>query len=199
MSLTLQNRIELVTAPAADVLSLADTKAHMRIEHDNDDTLLFGLINTATAYLDVTGALGKAMINQTWAEWVSPNPSTVTLSLGPVQSVSAVKYYDTNNALQTATLSNFYVLGTSGKTTIKPKPNVTWPTTFQRDDAIKIEYVIGYGASANDVPATVRHAMLMLVAHWYENREAELIGVNSKTLPFGFDDLIGMERATWYG
>jgi len=39
----------------------------------------------------------------------------------------------------------------------------------------------------------------MLVSHYYENRENELIGTISKTLPYGFDDLIGMERAAYYG
>ena len=86
--------------------------------------------------------------------------------------------------MQTATLSNFHVLGTSGRILVSPKTGYAWPTTFQRDDAIKIEYVIGYGDAAANVPETVRHALLMLVAHYYENRENKLVGVTSKTLPF---------------
>jgi hypothetical protein len=39
----------------------------------------------------------------------------------------------------------------------------------------------------------------MLVAHYYENREPELIGTISKTLPYGFEDLIGVERSSYYG
>jgi uncharacterized phiE125 gp8 family phage protein len=157
------------------------------------------LIQTAIDYVDVTGTLGKAMITQTWGEWIAPNPGTVTLSLGPVQSVSAVKYYDTENAIQTATLSDFYVLGTKGRTTVKPKPGQAWPSTFTRDDAIKIEYVIGYGAARSDVPQTVRHGLMMLIAHWYENRENELMGTISKTLPHGFEALMDYERGSWYG
>ena len=91
------------------------------------------------------------------------------------------------------------MLGTSGRTVVSPKTGFSWPTTFQRDDAIKIEYVIGYGATRADIPSSVRHALLMLVAHYYENREIELVGANSKTLPFGFNDLIGTERASFYG
>jgi uncharacterized phiE125 gp8 family phage protein len=113
--------------------------------------------------------------------------------------VSSISYYDTDNALQTATLSNFYVLGPSTRTVIKPKFGYAWPTTFTRDDAIKVEYVIGYGDSYTDVPSTVRHAILMLVSHYYENRENELIGTISKTIPFGFQALIDSERASFYG
>lgn len=50
-----------------------------------------------------------------------------------------------------------------------------------------------------DVPVIVRHALLMLVAHYYENRKNELIGTISKILPHGFDDLIGMEQEAYYG
>ena len=130
---------------------------------------------------------------------ITSNPSVVYLSLGPVQSVSAIRYYDSNNALQTDTLSNYHIMGTAGRTLVSPKAGFNWPVTFQRDDAIKIEYVIGYGGAATDVPETIRHALLMLVAHYYENRENELIGTTSKTLPYGFEDLIGLERATYYG
>ena len=113
--------------------------------------------------------------------------------------MSSINYYDTDNALQTATLSNFYVLGPSRRTVIKPKPGYALPTTFTRDDAIKVEYVIGYGDSYTDVPSTVRHAILMLVSHYYGNRENELIGTISKTIPFGFEALIDSERASFYG
>ena len=198
-TLSLQHRVERVTAPTADPVSVAEAKSHLRVEHSDDDLLIYRLIETAVAYVDVRGALGKAMITQTWAEWFAPNPSELVLSLGPVQSVSGISYYDTDNALQAATLSDFYVLGPSTRTVIKPKSGYAWPTTFTRDDAIKVEYVIGYGDSYTDVPSTVRHAILMLVSHYYENRENELIGTISKTIPFGFEALIDSERASFYG
>lgn len=198
-TLPLQHRIEIVTPPAAEPLTLSEVKAHCRVEHNDDDTLIARLIQTAVDFTDVNGILGKAMISQTWGEWIAPNPSTVLLSLGEVQSVSAIKFYDTDNALQTATLSDFFVLGTKGRTIIRPKPSKAWPTTFDRDDAIKIEYVIGFGGSPSDVPQTVRHALMVLTAHWYENRENSITGTTIKTLPYGFDDLMDYERTSWYG
>ena len=83
--------------------------------------------------------------------------------------------------------------------TIKPKTGFTWPVAQQRSDAINIEFVAGFGDAASDVPDTIRHAMLMLISFWYENRENELIGVTSKTLPFGFVDLLNIHRERWYG
>jgi uncharacterized phiE125 gp8 family phage protein len=188
-----------VTAPATAPISLAEAKAQMRVDGSDDDTIIQRLIDAAVAFVDVQGVLGRAMITQTWAEWIAPNPSTVLLSIGPVQSVSSIKYYDIDGVLQTATLADFNVFGTPNRITITPKTSKAWPITQTRDDAIKIEYVVGYGSTSASVPQTVRHALLMLVAHWYENRENELIGTISKTLPFGFEDLLNIERNSWYG
>ena len=199
MNLPLQHRIELLTAPTVEPISIAEYKEHMRIEHSDDDALIAGLINVATNYLDVTGMLGKAMITQTWCEYVDFHATTVHLSITPVQSVTSIQYYDVNNVLQTDTLSNYYIIGTKGYKTIYPKSGFSWPVTFKRDDAIKITYVVGYGDTASSVPKTVRHALKMLVANYYENRENELIGTISKSLPFGVEQLIAMERSSWVG
>jgi uncharacterized phiE125 gp8 family phage protein len=187
-----------ITAPAVSPISLAEAKAQMRVEGSDDDAIIQRLIDAAVAFVDVQGVLGRAMITQTWGQWLSPNPSTVSLMLGPVQSVSAIKYYDLNGTLQTATLADFNVFGTPNRITITPKTGKAWPITQTRDDAIKIEYVIGYGDSAASVPQTVRHGLMMLVAHWYENRETTQ-EKQMQDLPYGFMEMIGIERNTWYG
>ena len=198
--LSRSNALALVTAPAAEPISTTDAKQQMRVEHSDDDMLIARLVGVAIRTVDAEGMLGAAMISQTWGESFGKSPGTVPLAMGPVQSVSAVKYYDADNALQTATLSDFDVLGPSNQTIVRPKPGKTWPSPlYDRDDAIQIQYVCGYGDAASDVPQTVRHALLMLVAHWYENREPELVGSISKTIPFGFADLLNLERAEWYG
>jgi uncharacterized phiE125 gp8 family phage protein len=187
-----------VTAPAVSPISLAEAKAQMRVEGNDDDTIIQRLIDAAVAFVDVQGVLGRAMITQTWAEWIAPNPSTVLLSIGPVQSVSSIKHYDIDGVLQTATLADFNVFGTPNRITITPKTSKAWPITQTRDDAIKIEYVVGYGSTSASVPQTVRHALLMLVAHWYENRETTQ-EKQMQDLPYGFMEMMNIERNSWYG
>ena len=65
--LSLQYRFQLVTTPAAEPITVSDAKKQMRIEHSDDVALIARLINTAIAFVDVRGALGKAMITQTSA------------------------------------------------------------------------------------------------------------------------------------
>jgi uncharacterized phiE125 gp8 family phage protein len=190
--------LERVTAPAALPISVAEVKAQMRVEHSDDDDLIYRLITTAVAFTDVQGALGKAIITQTWRQWTAANPGEVYLLVKPVQSLTAVKYYDTSGVLQTATLADFDLLGTANSKYVKPATGKAWPSTQARPDAIALEYSSGYGATAASIPETIRHGLMMLVAHWYENRESSTTD-NLQSVPFGFAEMIGSERATWYG
>ena len=191
--------LERIAAPATTPITLVEAKAQMRVETSDDDTLITRLIAAAVAFTDGQGALGKAMITQTWRQWVGNNPNEIQLAMLPVASVTAVKYYDSDGTLQTATLADFEVFGTSTYKYIKPASGKSWPVAQTRSDAIAVEYTAGYGDATTDVPDTLRHALLMLVAHWYENRENEIIGTISKTTPFGFEELISIERGNWYG
>jgi len=46
----------------------------------------------------------------------------------------------------------------------------------------------------NPLPKPIYQAMLMLIAHWYENREAVLIGRPSKEIEFAVTNLIAPYR-----
>jgi len=191
--------LQLLEAPAAAPVLLAEVKAQLRIEHPDDDLMIDRLIKTAVAYTDAKGALGHAMITQKWGQWVnSVPPQYVRLAMGPLIEVTAVQYYDIDGALQTDTLSNYEITGTDFTTRIGPKSGFNWPVTQDRADAIRIEYTAGYGATSASVPETLRHAMMLLIGHWYDNRENTMMDELSN-IPYGFDMLVDMHRRAWYG
>lgn len=46
------------------------------------------------------------------------------------------------------------------------------------------------GAEQEAVPPALMEAVSQLAAHWYENREASVIGMSAGALPFGVQDII---------
>lgn len=198
-TLAATRELVLVTAPAVKPITLDEVKDQCRIEGPDDDVLLTRLIAVATAYTDAQGALGQAMITQTWGQWIGPNPAqSVPLRMGPLQALVAIRYYDEDGVLQDDDIANYNVFGTPLSSFVGPKSGFNWPSTQDRADAIKIEYRVGFGDAAADVPDTIRHAMLMMVGHWYENREQTGFDELSQ-VPFGFDALLNMHRGSWYG
>lgn len=196
--LSYANALELIEPPALAPITLAEAKAQLRVDYNDDDALITRLIATAVAFTDAKGALGKAMITQKWRQYTDQKPGIVRLLVNSVQVVTRIRYFDPDGDEEDDNLANYNVFSTNGLTTIQPKPGFDWPETQDRPDAIGIEYEAGYGDTAEDVPQTVRHALILLLAHWYEVRENTSDG-SIQTVPFGFEELIGIERATWYG
>jgi hypothetical protein len=57
----------LVTPPIGPLVSLPDLKAHLRVDHSDDDGLIASLELAAVAHLDGwTGVLGRCIQPQTW-------------------------------------------------------------------------------------------------------------------------------------
>lgn len=185
------------TPPATPLVSLVEAKAHLRVDHGDDDTLIEGLVAAATAWLDgYSGVLGRALINQTWRVNLCSWPARrVRLPLAPVSAVTSVKYWDTANAQQTLDAANWVgPLEDALSPYVGWMPDASLPSLYEREDAIEVLFVAGYGEDASDVPASIRHAALMLIGHWYEVRETVNVGNITSELPFTVAALIAPFR-----
>ena len=93
--------IKRIAAPAAEPISLATAKAHLRVTHAAEDTLIPLYISAAVSKLDgKDGLLGRAMITQDWQLSLDSFPcdGVIELPLPPLQEVTFVKYFDADNA-----------------------------------------------------------------------------------------------------
>lgn len=68
----------------------------------------------------------------------------------------------------------------------------------------RVEGLLGYTLDDEDAlpggaPADLEHAVYMLAAHWYENREASLVGVSAQALPFGIREILADYRRYTFG
>jgi uncharacterized phiE125 gp8 family phage protein len=193
-----QYSLQLMDAPAITPITLAEAKSQMRIESSDDDAYITRLIAAAVTYTDARGVLGRAIITQKWAQSFHEHDTRVYLKIIPAKTLTAVKYYDTNNVLQTAITADYMLVANDDWAYVEPVKGKVWPITYDRPDAIRLEFEAGYGPATTDVPQTVRHALLLLVAHWYENRE-ESAEKAPTSIPFGFEALLNTERTSWYG
>jgi uncharacterized phiE125 gp8 family phage protein len=188
---------ELVTPPASEPVTLAEAKAHLRVDIPDDDAAITALITAARQRAETI--TNRSLITQTWRAWLDGFPSSLDrrgqpsfrLGRGPVASVSSVKYIDTAGALQTLSPSA-YVLDNKaqlGQHTVRPAYGSSWPATRDELDSVQVEYVAGFGA-ANAVPEPIKTAMLQYVAHWYANRETVITGTIVAETPMAGDTLL---------
>jgi uncharacterized phiE125 gp8 family phage protein len=176
-------------APTAVPLTIAEAKAHLRVDHSDEDVLISSLIDAAVAHLDgYSGILGRALITQTWTASFPTFAERLDIPLAPVQSAT-IQYYDSTNAQQTLSTSVYAVLSDGLGPYISLKYNQQWPQTYTRDDAVTITFVAGYGA-ATSIPPAIRAAMLLLISHWYDNRSAVSIVGAASELPLAVSALL---------
>lgn len=149
---------------------LTATKAHLKVEDTNDDSLIQGLILAAIAYIEC--ATNQVYYTATRTKYLDEFPIDGQIILYPVplQSVTSITYLDGDNTSQTFAATNYTVLTTTpGRIVLKT--DCDWPATNHQPKNITITYVVGYGNSAQ-VPTILRLGIYFLVAHWYRNRES---------------------------
>ncbi len=178
----------LVTAPDTSLWTLAELKKQCEVEHDLDNEYLEALGAVAESALSGPETVYRqGWIDQVWQDVRPAFPcATDVLTMAPVTSIQAITYMDGAGAEQTVPGSDYYVATSHLGGHVRLVPDASWPTdVIARQDAVKIEYAVGYGATAGHVPASVRHALLLLVGHYYRHREAVILTGAPKELPQG--------------
>lgn len=179
------------TAPAATPVSLTEVKAHCRVDGTDSDTVLTALLNAAVDHLDGwSGILGRCLVTQTWRQDFA-SFGCLRLPLGPVSSIDTITYFDDENAQQTLPDSIYTLRSDALGAFVDLKPDQAWPSVYNRADAVSVTFIAGTAAA--DVPAAIKAAIMLLVSHWNEHREAAIEGGVSE-LPMGVAALIAPYR-----
>jgi uncharacterized phiE125 gp8 family phage protein len=167
----------LITKPSTGPITVAEAKAHLRVSHSDEDELIASLIDAATGWLDGrVGVLGMALIAQTWEWTLGAFPrGCIKLPLGPVASITSIKYTNRVGTEQTVPPADYGILG--------DVLTGTWP----QGSAVQIRYIAGEGC-----PDPIKMVVKLLVGHWYENREA--VGDKLTAVPMAVDMLIAPYR-----
>ena len=189
-------RTTLNTGPSKEPVTVDQVKKHLRIMTSDDDAYINSLITPARKQVEYD--LRRALITQTWTMYLDQFPGNgeyIRLPYPPLQSITYIKYYDTNNEQQTWSSDEYEEDIYSHPARIAETHGYNYPSTYSRLNAVEIKFIAGYGDDATDVPETITQAMYLLLGHWYENREATTDGRPILTVPMAYEKLIWAERA----
>ncbi len=177
----------LITKPLVEPLTLASAKAHLRIDGTDEDVFVSELIIAARQYLEKLS--GLRLITQTWRQYLDcwPKSQVLELAFRPVQSVQSITVYDADGAPAIIPASKYQLDNISDIARIH-MANPATPGMAM--NGIEVEFIAGFGDAGIDVPDTLKRALLMLIAHWYEFRGAISPGDQPVSIPPGFEALI---------
>jgi uncharacterized phiE125 gp8 family phage protein len=187
-------KTKITTPPVIEPISLDEAKLHLRISHTTEDEMISRVIIAARNYCeDITG---RALINRTITGVSSEYPgSVITLPHSPLISIDSLKMTDSDGNTTTVSTDSYIVDTYAEPGQIVRKQSETWPVdSLQEVNGVEVIYQAGYGTDASDVPETIRQAMLLIIGHWYENREDVVIGQIPSRLPLAVNSLLSMEK-----
>lgn len=190
--------VSIVSPPAAEPVSTDDCKTHMNIESSftDDDLYIAALQKVARKYVEVVTR--RKLITQTWQYFLEdwPDEDYIVVPFGQLQSVTHVKYTDSNDTVNTDfdEGDEFTVDTDSDPGRIVLKYGESWPTaTLATQNPIEIQFVCGYGDAGSDVPDEILMAIKLMVAEMYERREMSVVGASMTKLD-AFKNLLMSHR-----
>ena len=160
------------SAVSAEPLSLADAKAHLAVDVDDDDANI-GLMITAARkrFESATNRLLAARacvltlddFPRLASDYTDGIPA-IRVPLWPVASVEAVNYIDSAGDEQTIDEDDWTTFLDRKPSLVYPAPGSVWPTVqYGRLGAVSVEFTAG----ADPELAQGKAAMLLMIAYWY--------------------------------
>lgn len=181
-----------ITEPVIEPVSLAEAKAHLRIDADftDDDMYVQSLITAARIHVETVS--DRTLILSQWQMKLDTFPAwdielpRPPIATGPI----TVSYIPSDGVYETVPFTNFREDRDATPAVIRPQWNGSWPTCRGAENDVTITYWAGYGDSATSAPVPARHCILMMAAHWFANREAVVQG-GMNPVPMAVEVLLG--------
>ena len=177
--------------PTLEPVTVDEQQSWSRITDEAESAHLEALIKGARVYVEQY--LQRALMTQTLIERFDYFTGYFELQRGPVQSITSVQYIDVAGSTQTISSANYYTDLVSTPARIWPATSYTWPSTFDRPNAVTLTYVAGWSDAAS-VPQPIKMAISMLVDHWYENRAPFVVGQTVTEMPLTVSSLLAPWR-----
>jgi uncharacterized phiE125 gp8 family phage protein len=193
--------IKILARGTAEPVTLVEAKLHLRVDLSDDDALITAMISAAREMVEryTSRTLIYTAYRLTMDNW----PYDIELPRSPAIEAAAnlvtgiayitprIRYYDGDGNQQTMTYAagDFEILLDNNPPLLVLPPSGIWPVTYPlQRGAIEIDWIAGYGSASTGIPQLLRLAIMMLVAHWYEHREA--VGSFGSEVPLAVDSVL---------
>lgn len=178
--------------PAVEPVTLAEAKAHLRLDHDSEDALLTGLIRAARD--EVEKSAGLALIDQSWRlaldRW--PRSGCALIAKHPVKEILSVTAYGPDGEASLVDPGTYEFDGLSRPARLHFSAQAA---PLRAMNGIEIDFAAGFGEAGPDVPDLLKRAILVLVAHWFEFRAAFGPDDQPVSFPVGYERMLAGYRA----
>jgi uncharacterized phiE125 gp8 family phage protein len=208
--------LRLISPPAAAV-SLTEAKAFLRVVDADEESLIAGFVDAATAYVEQY--TGRALMDQTWELVLDSFPDTLSLAFAdplslptfagsgaikipkpPLIEVVSVKYSDPDGVEQTVLASDYYVDNVTRPYgwVVPQGGSLSWPATLDAINAVTIRFRAGYlntnSPPTENIPRDIKSALLMALGAFYENRQETVVGTIANKMPWGVAEILLRHR-----
>lgn len=201
-----------VTPPTITPVTLDQAKRHLRVEVEDsaEDALITSLIAAATGYLDGwTGILGRCLCEQIWRQDFDAFRRELRLPLGPVIEIVSITLRSHEGQLSEVDSGDFALMQDDRSPFVRFREGYVPQADLAQ---VAVTYRAGYAdveATSDDaetedvdesvpahssVPDAIKQAVLLLVGHWYANREAVVTGTIATEVPSAVASLVRIYR-----
>lgn len=165
------------------MITIAEAKQHLRVDHAHEDDLIQGLI--LAAYMSAERQTRRSLVQQDLTIVIDSLPrGAIELSFAPVQELLSFDYTSPEGVPLSIPVEDMRLDTRRLYPLLIPKSG-EWPEVIKEPECVSFTIRTGYPKT----PPDIRQAILLLIGHFYLNREAILIG-KGQTLPMGADMLL---------
>lgn len=160
--------------PTVEPITLADALTHLRADSDSgaNDAYITSLIKVARQTCE--DRIERTLISTPWRLKLDGFTDAIELLQPPVIAVQYLKYLDSDGVEKTVNPADYVVDTTSEPAWLVPGPDKEWPETQPGAiNTVTVDYTAGYGTTAADVPAPLKHWMLLAIGSMYNTRNAD--------------------------
>jgi len=161
--------IEDINPPLIEPLELDYTKTFLRVDGDDENTLIGDLISSARQRVEAL--IGTSLITRRRVYRSDKiYNSTLFVNHSPIVAIHAVHVRSEDGEVTEIALENISINLKTKPVSLRTHPRRDWASFGSDICQVEVELGAGYGEDPSDIPMPIRQAMLLLIADAYEHR-----------------------------